>query len=256
LNRFTALTAATVAALIAGSPAAAQTWTAQPASENWDAAAVAQWESGATMVARCKDGDFRLFNLLIAPMEGMAATVEYRFDDEEVRSELSALSSTGSAVFARRPVDLARRLLAAESLDMRVSDGRTAPQRYILQAPAEASVLGEVLTACGQRLTPPPEPRTITNPEWIHTPVGTDLARLYPHRALEANTGGGATIQCLVAADGRLQDCLPVSEDPEGEGFGAATLAMAPLYRMRPTLADGTSVEGALVEVSVRWRLR
>lgn len=38
---------------------------------------------------------------------------------------------------------------------------------------------------------------------------------------------GSAKLQCMVMADGTLQSCKVVSEDPPGEGFGQAALASA-----------------------------
>ena len=38
---------------------------------------------------------------------------------------------------------------------------------------------------------------------------------------------GSAKLQCLVMADGSLQSCKVLSEDPPGEGFGQAALASA-----------------------------
>ena len=252
-----ALIGAAAAALFAASPAAAQTWTAQPASDAWDAAAVAQWDSGVAMVARCREGDFRLITQLVAPMEGMAATVDYAFDEGETQSELSGLSRSRQAVFARVPADFARELISARSLDMTVNDGETRPQRYILDAPGAPEVLGNVLTACGEPLvaTPHPPGTVITNPDWTERPSGTDLAGFYPDRALQSNINGDATVQCMVTVEGRLEECLPLSEDPEGEGFGVATVAAAQHFRMTPALADGEPVGGSLVNITIRWRL-
>src|SRR5690606_13765990 len=131
-------------------PAAAQTWTAQPPSDDWGAAAIAQWDSGAAMVARCHNGDFRLSTRLAAPMEGPIATVSYAFDEGEAQSVVSALTEDGQAVFARFPAEFARALMSARSLDMTVEDHETPPQRYVLETPGQPEVLGEVLTACGE----------------------------------------------------------------------------------------------------------
>jgi protein TonB len=38
---------------------------------------------------------------------------------------------------------------------------------------------------------------------------------------------GSAVLQCSVMADGSLQSCTVVSEDPPGKGFGEAALASA-----------------------------
>jgi TonB family protein len=45
---------------------------------------------------------------------------------------------------------------------------------------------------------------------------------------------GSAKLQCMVMADGSLQSCKVLSEDPPGEGFGEAALASAKTAKVRP----------------------
>ena len=253
--RVTALTAAAVVALVAGSPAAAQTWTAQQASENWDAAAVAQWDSGVAMTARCQDSDFRLLVELVAPLEGPAATMTYAFDGGPGMTRLSALAPDGEAVFARHPADFARALLSARSLEMSVSDGETPQQRYVLEAPAEAAVLGEVLAACGEPLALRPTEPVADSAEPVELASQTEIIDLYPRRALRRRISGMATVECIVMTDGRLDDCLAAREEPEGEGFGDATIAAARRgYRIHPYTRDGDRFPaGSAVSITLRW---
>ena len=53
-----------------------------------------------------------------------------------------------------------------------------------------------------------------------------DVMDYYPARAMNDEQQGVATIDCIVQADGRLADCVIVSESPKGYGFGAATVRM------------------------------
>ena len=61
---------------------------------------------------------------------------------------------------------------------------------------------------------------------------------------------------CAVGADGGLQDCRVIEETPPERGFGDATLALAPLFRMTPPLCkDGTPALGGTVTIPVRWQI-
>ena len=58
---------------------------------------------------------------------------------------------------------------------------------------------------------------------------------------------------CRVTSRGSLTACEIVSETPEGEDFGAATLKMVDKFRMRPMTDDCVSVEGATVRIPLIW---
>ena len=45
---------------------------------------------------------------------------------------------------------------------------------------------------------------------------------------------GSAKLQCLVMADGSLQSCKVVSEDPPGKGFAEAALQTAEHQKVKP----------------------
>ncbi|MBC6980930.1 energy transducer TonB [Caulobacter sp. 17J80-11] len=105
-------------------------------------------------------------------------------------------------------------------------------------------------------VTPPraEAPRMITAPQWASLPGYADLERFFPRDAQVFDVAGKATIECVVRADGALVNCAVLDENPVGWGFGAATVAAADAFRMRPTVG-GRSVEGARVRVPVRWTL-
>jgi TonB family protein len=90
-------------------------------------------------------------------------------------------------------------------------------------------------------------------PEWERQPDEGVLAALYPDSARPLNLRGETSMSCRITASGTFTDCVIVSEAPAGRGFGRATLQAARYFRMRPTLADGRSVAGYLVEVSLAW---
>ena len=71
-------------------------------------------------------------------------------------------------------------------------------------------------------------------PYWIEKPDGADMSSFYPARAARQDLNGRARIKCVVAADGRLAECRVLSESPQGEGFGAAAVALSSKFRLLP----------------------
>ncbi len=63
----------------------------------------------------------------------------------------------------------------------------------------------------------------------------------YPADAQKQGVSGRAMLQCALAPDGRVTDCVTESEQPAGFGFGSAARRLAPQFRMTtaPCRADG-----------------
>jgi TonB family protein len=114
---------------------------------------------------------------------------------------------------------------------------------------ARAAVAG------GPKVTVPIRWAMVTSPDWLTIPNGENFYQNYPSRGMEEGVAGAARVRCQIKADGRLADCFVVSETPLGFGFGAATVKLARYFRMRPMMLDGKPVDGAVVEVPVRWSL-
>ena len=94
----------------------------------------------------------------------------------------------------------------------------------------------------------------LRNPNWVARPSGADVREVYPKEALRQRLEGRATIACEAAADGSLTNCVVAAETPQGAGFGAAALALAPKFRMAAQAADGAPVQGARVRIPVSFR--
>lgn len=113
-------------------------------------------------------------------------------------------------------------------------------------------------TATGVAATPAPAPAApsvITQPSWLRKPSGDQLLNAYPARALRADVPGSATLRCAVRLDGSLTGCAVLSETPGGYGFGRAALGLSRHFRMNPGAVDGHSIDGARVDVGVRFTL-
>lgn len=123
--------------------------------------------------------------------------------------------------------------------------------------PVPAPPAPPVLVAAPPPPTPkPPEPiHVITDPDWLRTPNGDDLARYYPDRAQRNGVEGKATINCAVNTGGSLVDCHVAAESPADQGFGGAAMKMAGAFRMRPETRDGVPVAGARISIPIRFRL-
>jgi TonB family protein len=104
---------------------------------------------------------------------------------------------------------------------------------------------------------PPPAPhvRMVANPDWAELPDGDKLADLYPTWAARNGVSGETRMQCRVTESGELAACFILVETPLGLDFGAATLAAARYFKMRPRTVDGTPVAGGQVIIPLHWRL-
>lgn len=122
-----------------------------------------------------------------------------------------------------------------------------------------ALIAALVLAAAPAHADPPPKTSAhkpaIVAPRWDKLPNGDDFAELYPVTAAAANMTGSVTLGCKVHLAGDLFDCGVLSETPPGWGFGAASLAIAPLFKMRPQTVDGAPMDGASTRFIINWNL-
>jgi protein TonB len=91
--------------------------------------------------------------------------------------------------------------------------------------------------------------------DWVRKPTGDDLGRVYPREARDKGIPGWAKMRCKVTAKGTLTGCETVEEFPELMGFGPAVLRLAPKFQMSAKTPDGRSVEGASVEIPIRFQM-
>jgi protein TonB len=99
---------------------------------------------------------------------------------------------------------------------------------------------------------PPAPPAVITSPSWIRQPSEDQLMRAYPDRALRAEVGGLATMNCLVQPNGRVADCNLTGETPGGYGFGRAAGGLTRYFQISPRTVNGAAV-GSRVNINIRF---
>lgn len=101
------------------------------------------------------------------------------------------------------------------------------------------------------------EARTVSRPEWTAMPPAQAFQAAFPEAASKAGVlKARAAMSCTVLAGGLLGDCAAAGEDPAGYGFAAATLPLAPAFRVRAWGSDGRPVIGGKVRVPIRYELQ
>lgn len=117
-------------------------------------------------------------------------------------------------------------------------------------------ILTALLAQPAAEAAAPSGPAAITQPDWLRRPSGDDLARFFPREAMRKGQSGRAVISCSVTATGALANCSVVAEDPPGAGFGAAAVAMASKFEMRPMTRNGQPVAGGAVRIPINFATR
>lgn len=90
-------------------------------------------------------------------------------------------------------------------------------------------------------------------PAWERRPTREQLMSVFPAAAAATGANGEAVIHCLVTPQGALTDCFPIHEEPEGAGFGAAAISLAPQFLMKPAIKDGKPAFGT-VSVPINFK--
>lgn len=115
-------------------------------------------------------------------------------------------------------------------------------------------ILAAAALAFGGASTPPPAPM-LTQVVWVAAPTGEDVAEVYPADAVMTGKSGAVLLDCRVAVEGTLEACAVEIEDPVGLEFGAAAMALAPLFKMATLTRDGAPVAGGRVRVPIMFQM-
>jgi protein TonB len=94
--------------------------------------------------------------------------------------------------------------------------------------------------------------------DWAEVPHGAcggGMQRYYPPNAQKTGREGRAVIKCKITVRGTAEDCVVVSEDPPGLGFGQAALGMSCLFKFKPATLAGKPVEAEMT-IPIRFGLK
>lgn len=245
--------AALAAPAFAQDPAPAEDWDLTVNAEQQ--LTLATVDFGENMLAlRCRAGALDL--LLTGVPASIGTTRQVRVSAGAIAGEdqVWATQPGQPLLGADEPARLARQLRAGGDLDVRVDRETEAdrPRRYRLTAPASATSVNAVLTACGQPLDEPrdliPRSPAGSSPIWKTGPVVE-----FPDNPEALRVGAGRVeLACVVGPALRLTDCRVESETPAGLGFGASALVSARQAELGPP-QDGSDPTGRLVRFAIRF---
>lgn len=95
---------------------------------------------------------------------------------------------------------------------------------------------------------------SIGKPAWAATPTADELKGAIPQQAIAAGvTTARVALDCTVVAEGRLEACRVLSEEPKGLGFAETTLNLSKSFRLTIWTADGLPSVGGKVRIPVRY---
>ncbi len=99
--------------------------------------------------------------------------------------------------------------------------------------------------------------RRLGAPDWSAGLDPTAAQKLFPaEAAAKGLTTGLGLAHCVVAPDGALTACEPRTGDPDGLGFSEAAVRVAQAMRMNLWTGDGGPVDGAAVNLPIRFNLK
>jgi hypothetical protein len=95
---------------------------------------------------------------------------------------------------------------------------------------------------------------TVHAPAWAELPSAEDFQTSFPKTANGVNEVR-VTLVCDVGSGGALGGCAVDREEPGGQGYGAAALALAPKIRVALWSLEGEPTVGAKVRVPLHYQL-
>ncbi|MBA4049346.1 MAG: hypothetical protein C0476_12480 [Sphingomonas sp.] len=94
---------------------------------------------------------------------------------------------------------------------------------------------------------------TLVRAEWARQLNWDDIRLYHPPRAWAKGVSGKVSLTCYVRRNQRAYGCVATSEEPMGEGFGAAAVAMERRFRIKPREVDGKPIDGGRVFFTVNF---
>jgi TonB family protein len=94
----------------------------------------------------------------------------------------------------------------------------------------------------------------VSKVDWLALPEADQIAGGFPSAAKSAGVSTGRTrLECAVVAEGRLEGCAVLSEEPSGLGFGQAAMALTGGFRVGAWTAEGLPTIGAKIRIPLRY---
>lgn len=66
---------------------------------------------------------------------------------------------------------------------------------------------------------------------------------------------GAVVLVCSVTARGKMVDCLVDSEEPAGQGFGAAALEMSKEFKLKARGPGASTMGGGTIRIPIKFKL-
>lgn len=249
---------------VAQEAAAAEDWEILRSPDQRSIAAVATFDNGISLAARCSKTvfDLMLTGLPEAPGREVARDLIFVMDHETDEKPYSwTIGRDRTVAFSRLPALIARQLAKGGDLQIIVpatpSSRRT---RYVMELSPSGSAIEETLAACGRPLVDPRDAQL--EGDGHRMPEGVVWARIpqaqFPSLAAGVSFGY-ATLSCMIGPQGRPEDCQIESEQPASLDFGRSALQAAPRARLAQTeeaRTAGRPFEGELIVFTTEFHLR
>lgn len=116
--------------------------------------------------------------------------------------------------------------------------------------------VGALAQASEGKPAAPPASATQAVQGSVTVPGGDVFRGYYPERALQYAREGLVQLRCEVKASGALVNCVVLSENPTGWGFGEQSVKMAQQeFRVRLQPMSGKLTSGSTITFPIRWVL-
>ena len=125
-----------------------------------------------------------------------------------------------------------------------------------MQAAPIATSRGDPPAAFSSQPLAAPAPGPTLRRSHLPPPVITFpvIGKFYPARAVATKTEGDVAATCAVTMGGSLTQCVIDSENPEGFGFGKATLKALEQTHVQVTVRHGLQ-NPRMLHIPIAWRL-
>lgn len=243
-----------VAALSSGQAAMAQDdgWDVRSDPAHELVQANLQFEDGPGLIVHCLAGELNVIVVDLPPdieaAERGQRALETGFRNEPLASRWWHVGPEARSAFNSGPAQLARRFRNGGVYSVRVPGANGQPAvRTDITLPSDSSGIDTVLTACGRLTVDPrddmPEAEGLVD---MTVPLNSRSGSRFP---TSGRNPGQVSITCIVAPQGRVEDCRVEFETPPGAGIGRQILRQE--SRIRVQFEDEAAQVGRVINIVV-----